>query len=200
MLQIYQFGRWGPAVLTGAFLLAGCPAPGDPQDDSATDTDPEPPGKVTEDPEPTTTAEPPSSTSDAPDTSSGPDDSTTGTSIGVDPSTGTDGTSTSTDGTSTTDASSTGGPDDPSTSSTSSTSTGGDDTGTTSTTGPSVPPPGGAPLGKSMTETVNSGTEATSTNFRMVFTLGQPAQTQGTYQSSNFRLHGGLIGANGEQP
>jgi hypothetical protein len=47
---------------------------------------------------------------------------------------------------------------------------------------------------------VNSGTLATSTNFRMVFTLGQPTQNQGTYTSASFRLQGGLIGSNGSPP
>ena len=33
-----------------------------------------------------------------------------------------------------------------------------------------------------------------------VFTLGQPTQNQGVYNSANFRLQGGLIGANGNPP
>jgi hypothetical protein len=41
---------------------------------------------------------------------------------------------------------------------------------------------------------------ATSPSFRMVFTLGQPTQNQGVYTSTNFRLQGGLIGANGNPP
>ena len=55
-------------------------------------------------------------------------------------------------------------------------------------------------VGKSVTQTVNGGTVATSANFRMVFTLGQPTQNQGVYNSTNFRLQGGLIGANGNPP
>jgi hypothetical protein len=51
-----------------------------------------------------------------------------------------------------------------------------------------------------VSQTVNGGTVASSTNFRMVFTLGQPTQSQGTYTSDNFRLQGGLIGANGNPP
>jgi hypothetical protein len=41
---------------------------------------------------------------------------------------------------------------------------------------------------------------ASSANFRMVFTLGQPTQSQGTYTSPGFKLRGGLIGANGSPP
>ncbi|MCY1054700.1 hypothetical protein [Nannocystis sp. SCPEA4] len=68
-----------------------------------------------------------------------------------------------------------------------------DTTDTDSTTGDPV-------AGKSITQTVNSGTIASSPNFRMVFTLGQPTQNQGVYTSNNFRLQGGLIGANGNPP
>ena len=64
-----------------------------------------------------------------------------------------------------------------------------DTTDTDTTTGDPI-------VGRSVTQTVNSGTVATSPNFRMVFTLGQPTQNQGVYTSSNFRLQGGLIGAN----
>jgi hypothetical protein len=55
-------------------------------------------------------------------------------------------------------------------------------------------------VGKSVSQTVNSGTVAQSANFRMVFTLGQPTSNQGIYTSANFRLQGGLIGANGNPP
>jgi len=34
----------------------------------------------------------------------------------------------------------------------------------------------------------------------MVFTLGQPTQHQGTHLAKEFRLRGGLIGANGDTP
>jgi hypothetical protein len=54
--------------------------------------------------------------------------------------------------------------------------------------------------GKSVSQTVNSGTVVSSRNFRMVFTMGQPTSNQGIYTSSNFRLQGGLIGANGNPP
>jgi hypothetical protein len=65
---------------------------------------------------------------------------------------------------------------------------------TTDTTG------GSEVVGKSVSQTVNGGTVATSDNFRMVFTLGQPTSNQGTYKSANFRLQGGLVGANGSPP
>ena len=72
----------------------------------------------------------------------------------------------------------------------------GDTTGdtTTETTG------GSEVVGKSVSQTVNGGTVASSDNFRMVFTLGQPTANQGTYKSANFRLQGGLVGANGSPP
>ena len=57
-----------------------------------------------------------------------------------------------------------------------------------------------AVVGKSVSQTVNGGTVASSDNFRMVFTLGQPTANQGTYKSANFRLQGGLVGANGSPP
>lgn len=94
---------------------------------------------------------------------------------------------------------------DPSTGDTTTGTTGDTTTGTTDTTtdttgdtdtttdGPEV-------VGRSVSQTVNAGTVATSPNFRMVFTLGQPTSNQGTYQSANFRLQGGLIGANGNPP
>jgi hypothetical protein len=65
---------------------------------------------------------------------------------------------------------------------------------TTDTTG------GSEVVGKSVSQTVNGGTVASSDNFRMVFTLGQPTANQGTYKSANFRLQGGLVGANGSPP
>ncbi|PCC71147.1 hypothetical protein SAMN02745121_04889 [Nannocystis exedens] len=85
----------------------------------------------------------------------------------------------------------------------STTSTTGDTDSTTTSTSTSTTDTGttGDPVaGRSVTQTVNSGTVATSPNFRMVFTLGQPTQNQGIYTSDNFRLQGGLIGANGNPP
>lgn len=58
----------------------------------------------------------------------------------------------------------------------------------------------GDPLGRSVSQTVNGGTKASSANFSLVLTLGQPTQTQGVSSSANFRLQGGLIGANGGPP
>jgi hypothetical protein len=55
-------------------------------------------------------------------------------------------------------------------------------------------------VGRSVSQTVNSGTKAASANFSMEFTLGQPTTNQGVYTSTSFRLRGGLIGANGSPP
>jgi len=87
-----------------------------------------------------------------------------------------------------------------STDSTTTTTTGDTDTTATTTTTDTDSTTGDPIAGRSITQTVNSGTVATSPNFRMVFTMGQPTQNQGTYTSANFRLQGGLIGANGNPP
>lgn len=50
------------------------------------------------------------------------------------------------------------------------------------------------------TELVSAGLYATSTNFKMSFTLGQPTPSQETMRSTNFRMQGGLQGANGSLP
>ena len=113
-----------------------------------------------------------SSTGDTTPTTTNPP--TTGTSTTDTPTTGTSSTTDTTTGTTGTTGSTT-------------------DTTTDTTTGNEV-------AGKSVSQTVNGGTVASSTNFRMVFTLGQPTQSQGTYTSDNFRLQGGLIGANGNPP
>jgi hypothetical protein len=47
---------------------------------------------------------------------------------------------------------------------------------------------------------VSAGTFATSTNFKMSFTLGQSTPSQQTMRSTNFRMQGGLQGANGSLP
>ena len=87
------------------------------------------------------------------------------------------------------------------TSTDSTTTTTGDTETTATTTTTDTDSTTGDPLvGRSITQTVNSGTVATSPNFRMVFTMGQPTQNQGVYTSANFRLQGGLIGANGNPP
>jgi len=50
------------------------------------------------------------------------------------------------------------------------------------------------------TETVSAGERSASASYRMVFTLGQPTQNQGAATSPNYRLQGGLQGANGSLP
>ncbi|WP_437535438.1 hypothetical protein WME79_14435 [Sorangium sp. So ce726] len=50
------------------------------------------------------------------------------------------------------------------------------------------------------TETVTAGEVARSSRYRMVFTLGQPTQNQGTSTSPKVRMRGGLIGADGSLP
>ncbi|WAS96684.1 hypothetical protein [Nannocystis punicea] len=161
----------GWATLAVVGLLAGC------ADDTTTVTDTAQgtTTQATEAPtvttdEPTTTVVP---TTDAPtSTTSTGTDSTTATLPTTTDATTTDATTTTTTTTTTTDPT---------------------DTDTDGTTGDPL-------VGKSITQTVNSGAVATSPSFRMIFTLGQPTQNQGVYTSSNFRLRGGLIGANGSPP
>lgn len=82
----------------------------------------------------------------------------------------------------------------PGTSSTGSTgpadSTTGDDT---TTGGPAAP-------GQTMNQLVSAGERTSSTNYTLVYTFGQPSSLQSTHQSTNFRIQGGLIGANGSPP
>jgi hypothetical protein len=59
---------------------------------------------------------------------------------------------------------------------------------------------GGAPSGQSRTETVNGGTIAKNAQYRMVFTLGQPALSQQKGSAPGLRLQGGLIGATETTP
>ena len=120
-----------------------------------------------------TTTPVPTTTEEPPTTSVTGTDSTTAVDPTIGPTTDTTDTTTTTTTTTTTDTT--------------------DTTDTDSTTGDPL-------VGRSITQTVNSGTVAASPNFRMVFTLGQPTQNQGVYTSSNFRLQGGLIGANGNPP
>lgn len=83
----------------------------------------------------------------------------------------------------------------PSTGSTSDDTTTGDtDTDTDSTTGGEVLP------GQTMNQLVSAGTKASSTNYTLVFTFGQPSTLQSTHDSTNYRLQGGLVGANGSPP
>jgi hypothetical protein len=81
-----------------------------------------------------------------------------------------------------------------STGDTSTGSTSDTDTSTTDTT------TGDDARNRSVTQTVNAGHLVTSPNFRLVFTMGQPTQNQGTTDSPNFKLRGGLVGANGSPP
>ncbi len=67
-------------------------------------------------------------------------------------------------------------------------------TDTDGTTGDPVLP------GQTQSQLVNVGERMASPNYQMVFTLGQPTQTQSTHNSANYRLQGGLIGANGSPP
>ncbi|MBZ5709952.1 hypothetical protein [Nannocystis pusilla] len=162
-----------PALGVVALLAAAC------ADDTTTVTDTAQ-GTTTQTTDDTpTTAEPPTTT--VPTTTDPPTTSNTGTdsTTAVEPTTTIEPTTTET----TTDTTTT------TTTATDTTDT----TDTDTTTGDPV-------SGKSITQTVNSGTVAASPNFRMVFTLGQPTQNQGVYTSSNFRLQGGLIGANGNPP
>ncbi|EYF06603.1 hypothetical protein [Chondromyces apiculatus] len=46
------------------------------------------------------------------------------------------------------------------------------------------------------TDVVSAGGVATSTSYRLVFTVGQSTQNQDRMSSTSFRLHGGVIGAN----
>jgi hypothetical protein len=54
--------------------------------------------------------------------------------------------------------------------------------------------------GKSAVDFVSGGDVSKSANYKMVHTLGQPTQNQGKSNSSNYRLQGGLSGANGSLP
>jgi hypothetical protein len=76
-------------------------------------------------------------------------------------------------------------------------STGGGGAGGSSTGGGGAG--GGAPsdVGAPAMDLVSAGGVAKSTNFKMVFTLGQSTQNQGRTTSSNYVMQGGLIGATG---
>lgn len=125
-------------------------------------------------------------------TTAGPDsESTTGTD--TTPSTITittldTTTDTPTTGVDTTETASSTGPD--------STSTGADSTSTgddTTTTGPEVG-------GQTVNQLVSAGERSSSPNYTLVYTFGQPSQLQSTHDSTNYRIQGGLIGANGSPP
>lgn len=74
-----------------------------------------------------------------------------------------------------------------------STATGTDETGTTGE------PPEVLP-GQTASQLVTAGTRSSSASFTVVYTLGQPSTLQSTHDSANYRLQGGLIGANGSPP
>jgi hypothetical protein len=54
--------------------------------------------------------------------------------------------------------------------------------------------------GQTVNQLVTSGTKSASTNYSAVFTIGQPSKLQSTHDSANYRLQGGLVGANGSPP
>lgn len=54
-----------------------------------------------------------------------------------------------------------------------------------------------AESGKSATETVTAGEASKSSNYKMIFTFGQPTQNQGATKSPGYQMQGGLVGANG---
>jgi hypothetical protein len=54
--------------------------------------------------------------------------------------------------------------------------------------------------GQTVSQLVTSGTQSASANYSAVFTIGQPSKLQSTHDSANYRLQGGLVGANGSPP
>jgi hypothetical protein len=104
--------------------------------------------------------------------------------------------STTTGAPATTDATS--GGLDPSTTTGHGTSTGGDSGGDASTGDDST---GGDPLtNQTVAQLVSVGQRAASSSYTVVYTFGQPSPLQSTHQSANYRVRGGLIGANGSPP
>ena len=176
--------RWVRVLALGAVLGAACGDDDVAVSDSASGTES---STGTTGPSPTTTNSTPPTTTD-PTTDATTSDATTDS-----PPTTTDPTTETTSPVTTTETTDTTIGTTDTTIGTTDTTAGTTDTTTDTTTGAEV-------VGKSVTQTVNGGTVATSTNFRMVFTLGQPTQNQGVYNSTNFRLQGGLIGANGNPP
>jgi hypothetical protein len=55
-------------------------------------------------------------------------------------------------------------------------------------------------LPQNATEFVSGGSYMKSTNYSMVYTVGQPTQIQTTTTSPSYRMQGGLIGATGSLP
>jgi hypothetical protein len=56
---------------------------------------------------------------------------------------------------------------------------------------------GQVPGGLSSTDSVSAGTIVQSPSYTLIFTFGQPTQHQGKATSPNYRMQGGLVGANG---
>ncbi len=184
--------QWGAVVMLGVLMSGGC------GDDfvGATDTDGSSgssSGNTTEGTVPTSSNPTTEPTTEPPPTTSNTSTTTT-TETTVEPTGPATDTDTTSPGTITTL--------DTDTSTTDTTATDTDtDTDTTSTnTDTDTTDTGNELVGRSVSQTVNGGTKASSASFTMVFTLGQPTQNQGVYQSENFRLQGGLIGANGNPP
>jgi hypothetical protein len=61
-------------------------------------------------------------------------------------------------------------------------------------------PDGGRELLPAGSQLVSAGTSASSTNYKVVFTVGQPSQAQGAFDSPGYRLRGGLGPINGSTP
>jgi len=87
-------------------------------------------------------------------------------------------------------------------SSTGGSATGGGATGGSATGGGAAGGMGGAPplAGPPGTESVSGGAVCVSPSYRMIVTVGQPTVNQGTTTSPNYRLQGGLVGANESLP
>lgn len=69
-----------------------------------------------------------------------------------------------------------------------------------STTGDDTTTGGQATPGQTMNQLVSAGERTSSTNYTLVYTFGQPSSLQSSHQSTNYRIQGGLIGANGSPP
>jgi hypothetical protein len=80
------------------------------------------------------------------------------------------------------------------------TATGTSTTGPEPTTGEDTTTGGEAIPGQTMNQLVSAGERSTSRSYVLVYTFGQPSALQSTHQSSNYRIQGGLIGANGSPP
>jgi hypothetical protein len=86
-------------------------------------------------------------------------------------------------------------------------STGTGSTGSTGSTGPAdsttsddTTTGGEVAPGQTMNQLVSAGERSSSRNYTLVYTFGQPSSLQSTHQSTNYRIQGGLIGANGSPP